>query len=71
MTGLEECSKDNLEFLKDKAIKAMFDLLRSKPEQVTPVIVTLLSLSHCHALTLIRKHAREAQKAQLGMYSGN
>ncbi len=34
VTGLEECSRDNLEFLKDKALKAMYDLLRSKPEQV-------------------------------------
>ena len=35
VTGLEECSRDNLEFLKDKALKAMYDLLRSKSEQVT------------------------------------
>ena len=34
VTGLEECSRDNLEFLKDKALKAMYDLLRSKSEQV-------------------------------------
>ena len=40
VTGLEECSRDNLEFLKDKALKAMFDLLRSKPEQV------------CHAMPI-------------------
>lgn len=37
VTGLEECSRDNLEFLKDKALKAMYDLLRSKSEQVTPL----------------------------------
>ena len=35
VTGLEECSRDNLEFLKDKALKAMYDLLRSKSEQVS------------------------------------
>ena len=35
--GLEECSRDNLEFLKDKSLKAMFDLLRSKPEQVQAI----------------------------------
>lgn len=34
VTGLEECSRDNLEFLKDKALRAMYDLLRSKSEQV-------------------------------------
>ena len=37
--GLEECSRDNLEFLKDKALKAMHDLLRSKPEQVVTALL--------------------------------
>jgi ribosome biogenesis protein MAK21 len=30
--ALEACSRDNLEFVKDRAIKTMFDLLAGKPE---------------------------------------
>ena len=32
MEALEACSRDNLEFVKDRAVKAMFDLLAGKPE---------------------------------------
>lgn len=52
MGGLEECSRDNLEFLKDKSLKAMFDLLRSKPEQVQAVGMYAIhgcSFDCCHA----------------------
>ena len=30
--ALEACSRDNLEFVKDRAVKTMFDLLAGKPE---------------------------------------
>ena len=50
MGGLEECSRDNLEFLKDKSLKAMFDLLRSKPEQVQAIYaIHDCSVSCCRA----------------------
>mmetsp|Transcript_8714 Transcript_8714/g.18540 ORF Transcript_8714/g.18540 Transcript_8714/m.18540 type:complete len:1163 (-) Transcript_8714:938-4426(-) len=32
ITALEECSRDNLDFLKEKATKTMYDLLVKKPE---------------------------------------
>lgn len=32
--ALEASSRDNLEFLKDRAVKAMYELLVAKPEQV-------------------------------------
>ena len=35
--GLEACSRDNLEFVKDRAIKTLFELLLAKPEQVGPL----------------------------------
>lgn len=52
VTGLEECSRDNLEFLKDKALKAMYDLLRSKSEQVSCLLFHAFYASDLHGLVL-------------------
>ena len=54
VTGLEECSRDNLEFLKDKALRAMYDLLRSKSEQVKCLCVmyVCMNMSVCPLVSL-------------------
>ena len=44
--ALEACSRDNLEYVKDRAVKALFELLSAKPEQARRVSV-------CFALLLV------------------
>ncbi|GLJ46582.1 hypothetical protein SUGI_0981710 [Cryptomeria japonica] len=39
----EEGSKDSLRFLKDKALRSMFDLLKTKPEQEHKLLSSLVS----------------------------
>ncbi|GLJ10892.1 hypothetical protein SUGI_0137430 [Cryptomeria japonica] len=41
--ALEEASKDSLSFLKDKALKSMFDLLKTKPEQERKLLSSLVN----------------------------
>lgn len=41
--ALEDASKDALPFLKDKALKTMFDLLKNKPEQERKLLSTLVN----------------------------
>ena len=33
--ALDACSRDNLEYVKDRAVKALFELLSAKPEQAS------------------------------------
>ena len=40
--ALQEASRDNLEFVKQKAIKAIFELLRAKPEQEALLLAALV-----------------------------
>lgn len=39
---LQEASRDNLAFIKEKSIKAMYDLLCSKPEQEALLLTSLV-----------------------------
>lgn len=41
--GLEEASRDNLDFLKDKALRALADLLRAKPEAEARLLAALVN----------------------------
>lgn len=43
VVALEDASKDALPFLKDKALKTMFDLLKDKPEQERKLLSTLVN----------------------------
>ena len=40
---LEEASRDNLEFLKEKAIRALAQLLQAKPEQEARLLAALVN----------------------------
>ena len=45
MTALKECSGDNLEFLRNKALGTVYDLLAAKPEEehrLLPILVNKL-----------------------------
>lgn len=39
---LQEASRDNLEYIKDKAVRAITDLLRGKPEQEGLLLTALV-----------------------------
>lgn len=65
--GLEEASRDNLDFLKDKALRALADLLRAKPEAEARLLAALVNklgdpsrklaskaCPHCRARALFR-----------------
>lgn len=39
---LQEASRDNLAFIKEKAVKAIYDLLRSNPEQEALLLTALV-----------------------------
>lgn len=41
--GLEEASRDNLDFLKEKALRALADLLKAKPEAEARLLVALVN----------------------------
>ncbi|KAK9820060.1 hypothetical protein WJX72_005600 [[Myrmecia] bisecta] len=41
--ALEECSRDNLEFVKEKAVKALYELLRSKPEGESELLTGIVN----------------------------
>ena len=41
--ALEEASRDSLEFIKEKAIKSIFDMLRAKPEQEAFLLTALVN----------------------------
>lgn len=43
VVALEDASKDTLPFLKDKALKTMFDLLKNKPEQERKLLSMLVN----------------------------
>ncbi len=43
VTALEEASRDNLEFIKEKATKAISDLLSAKPEQEARLLSALVN----------------------------
>ena len=42
MKDLQEASRDNLAFIKEKAVKAIYDLLRSNPEQESLLLNALV-----------------------------
>lgn len=42
MKALQEASKDNLEFMKTKAMRAIFTLLKDKPEQEALLLSALV-----------------------------
>jgi hypothetical protein len=41
--ALESCSRDSLEFIKDRAVKSLFELLSSKPEQEVRLLSALVN----------------------------
>lgn len=41
--ALEACSRDNLEYIKDRAVKALFELLSAKPEQEARLLAALVN----------------------------
>ena len=41
--ALDECSRDNLDIIKEKAMRAMADLLASRPEQEAPLLTSLVN----------------------------
>ena len=41
--ALEEASRDNLDFLKDKALRALAELLRAKPEAEARLLAALVN----------------------------
>ncbi|KAI7841479.1 hypothetical protein COHA_004873 [Chlorella ohadii] len=41
--ALEACSRDNLEYVKDRAVKALFELLSAKPEQEARLLSALVN----------------------------
>ncbi len=41
--ALDECSRDNLEIMKEKAMRAMADLLASRPEQEAALLTSLVN----------------------------
>ena len=43
MTALDECSRDNLEFLRERAVKAIYELLRNKAEQESQLLRALVN----------------------------
>ena len=43
MTALDQCSRDNLEFLRERAVKAIYVLLRNKAEQESQLLRALVN----------------------------
>lgn len=43
VTSLDALSRDNLQFLKEKALKTLFDLLVAKPEQEAKLLAALVN----------------------------
>ena len=43
VTALDECSRDNLEFLRERAVKAIYELLRNKAEQESQLLRALVN----------------------------
>ena len=43
VTALEECSRDNLEFVKERALRAIAELLRAKPEGEAALLTALVN----------------------------
>jgi ribosome biogenesis protein MAK21 len=43
VTALEECSRDNLEFIKERALRAIAELLRAKPEGEALLLTALVN----------------------------
>ena len=43
VTALEECSRDNLEFIKERALRAIAELLRAKPEGEAALLTALVN----------------------------
>ena len=41
--ALDECSRDNLDIIKEKAMRAMADLLASRPEQEAMLLTSLVN----------------------------
>jgi ribosome biogenesis protein MAK21 len=47
VTSLDALSRDNLQFLKEKAMKTVFDLLVAKPEQEAKLLASLVNKVGC------------------------
>ncbi len=43
VSALEECSRDNLDFVKERAVKAVATLLRAKPEGEAALLTALVN----------------------------
>lgn len=43
VTALEECSRDNLEFIKERSLRALSELLRRKPEGEAALLTGLVN----------------------------
>ena len=43
VSALEECSRDNLDFVKERAVRAIAALLRSKPEGEAALLTALVN----------------------------
>ncbi len=65
--ALEACSRDNLEYVKDRAVKALFELLSAKPEQASDA--GMLLLTACSASRINCCCAAGAVKARFELLS--
>lgn len=43
LTALEECSRDNLDFIKERSLRALSELLRRKPEGEAALLTGLVN----------------------------
>ena len=43
VSALEECSRDNLDFIKERAVRAIAALLRAKPEGEAALLTALVN----------------------------
>jgi len=68
--GLEEASRDNLDFLKNKALRAAAELLRAKPEAEARLLAALVNKLGDPSRKLASKASAHGRRGGRGLAAG-